>query len=338
MSICCVCYANFDLCTSQSVVSNCESRNPNHCICNDCFKEALKSGTNQAVHLMCMVPDCEESVTLSFPAQQTYKKFHLESIERQKEIVEFERDQSAKIISSVREDILKEYDTTDQAHFTSTVAEKTCLRCPRCKCAFEDFDGCLALTCGNIECNASFCAVCLKDCGTDAHQHLTDVHKTEYFNKALFEESKRQRAEVIAEESLEPYIKTLEDRSILASKITGVDLVWLCIKINPIQPQLDYFRKENDKYRQKYDEIDNKFQHMMVEYKRLTKSELNLLERISDFKTDYNRDQKLIRDARDENIILCEKIKKIEEANILLSKQIIEIQHQQVDEITSLKK
>jgi hypothetical protein len=44
------------------------------------------------------------------------------------------------------------------------------LKCPRCKKAFIDFDGCYALTCSN--CHCGFCAYCLKDCGSDAHGHV----------------------------------------------------------------------------------------------------------------------------------------------------------------------
>uniref|UniRef100_A0A0G4FLM6 RING-type domain-containing protein n=1 Tax=Chromera velia CCMP2878 TaxID=1169474 RepID=A0A0G4FLM6_9ALVE len=44
------------------------------------------------------------------------------------------------------------------------------LKCPRCRAAFADFDGCAALTCGS--CNCAFCGYCLKDCGRDAHDHM----------------------------------------------------------------------------------------------------------------------------------------------------------------------
>jgi hypothetical protein len=43
-------------------------------------------------------------------------------------------------------------------------------RCPRCRVAFLDFNGCMAVTCGN--CSAAFCAICTADCGTDAHAHV----------------------------------------------------------------------------------------------------------------------------------------------------------------------
>lgn len=46
------------------------------------------------------------------------------------------------------------------------------LKCPRCKVAFTEFDGCFALKCGNTLCKAAFCAWCLSDCGENAHPHL----------------------------------------------------------------------------------------------------------------------------------------------------------------------
>ena len=46
------------------------------------------------------------------------------------------------------------------------------LHCPRCKTAFFDFDGCMALTCSKPTCGCGFCAICLEDCGADAHAHV----------------------------------------------------------------------------------------------------------------------------------------------------------------------
>jgi hypothetical protein len=48
------------------------------------------------------------------------------------------------------------------------------LRCPRCASVFLDFSGCAAVTCSNSACNAAFCAICLKDCGGDAHGHVKE--------------------------------------------------------------------------------------------------------------------------------------------------------------------
>ena len=46
------------------------------------------------------------------------------------------------------------------------------LSCPRCKQAFVDFNGCLALTCSRAGCGCGFCAICQEDCGNDAHAHV----------------------------------------------------------------------------------------------------------------------------------------------------------------------
>merc|ERR1719399_2305929 len=46
------------------------------------------------------------------------------------------------------------------------------LSCPRCHQVFADFNGCFALYCGRPGCGCGFCAYCLEDCGSDAHQHV----------------------------------------------------------------------------------------------------------------------------------------------------------------------
>jgi hypothetical protein len=50
------------------------------------------------------------------------------------------------------------------------VDEILTLRCPRCRQAFLDFDGCFAIRCNVCQCG--FCGWCLQDCGTDAHAHV----------------------------------------------------------------------------------------------------------------------------------------------------------------------
>ena len=61
------------------------------------------------------------------------------------------------------------------------------LRCPRCKMAFVDYTGCAALECTN--CKAAFCALCLKDCGKNAHVRKNLCYISEkqgYFNTNIF--------------------------------------------------------------------------------------------------------------------------------------------------------
>ena len=65
------------------------------------------------------------------------------------------------------------------------------LRCPRCRFEFDDYDNCNALTCG--KCGAGFCAMCLIDCGTDAHDHIQQAHPKAMFDKPAFEALHRKR-------------------------------------------------------------------------------------------------------------------------------------------------
>lgn len=63
-------------------------------------------------------------------------------------------------------------------HFRKKIEEDILImRCPRCRQAFNDFDGCFALTCSNNHCHAGFCAWCLKDCNGDAHAHVVHCEK-----------------------------------------------------------------------------------------------------------------------------------------------------------------
>jgi hypothetical protein len=75
----------------------------------------------------------------------------------------------------------------------NSVVESLNLTCPRCKMVFDDYDGCHALTCGNVSCYAKFCAICLEDCGQDAHTHVQEMHG-DLHGKNMFYESRDARA------------------------------------------------------------------------------------------------------------------------------------------------
>lgn len=53
------------------------------------------------------------------------------------------------------------------------------LHCPRCGSAFLDFYGCMALKCIGPGCECGFCAICLEDCGEDAHAHVRQCKYTQ---------------------------------------------------------------------------------------------------------------------------------------------------------------
>jgi hypothetical protein len=70
------------------------------------------------------------------------------------------------------------------------------LKCPSCKKAFLDFEGCFALKCSNCPCG--FCGWCLADCGSDAHSHVRKcphkLNKDAYFGtEAEFKKAMRKK-------------------------------------------------------------------------------------------------------------------------------------------------
>jgi hypothetical protein len=75
------------------------------------------------------------------------------------------------------------------------------LRCPRCQMVFHDYDGCNALQCASHKCKAAFCAICLEDCGSDAHNHVIENHG-DLFDKQAFSRSKASRSRLILEDKL----------------------------------------------------------------------------------------------------------------------------------------
>ena len=88
------------------------------------------------------------------------------------------------------------------------------LRCPRFKIAFIDYSGCAALTCGC--CKAAFCAVCLKDCGSNAHLHVRicdqNAKKDLYITLQEFNKHHSKRREDLINEKIKnvaPKVKTL---------------------------------------------------------------------------------------------------------------------------------
>lgn len=77
------------------------------------------------------------------------------------------------------------------------LAEALNLRCPRCAAVFFDYDGCDALKCQS--CATAFCAICLKDCGNDAHPHVQQLHGRMHSSRDQFEAAHvERRAKIIA--------------------------------------------------------------------------------------------------------------------------------------------
>lgn len=50
------------------------------------------------------------------------------------------------------------------------------LHCPSCQSVYLDYEACDSLTCPQVSCQMSFCGVCLRLCGLDAHKHVMNFH------------------------------------------------------------------------------------------------------------------------------------------------------------------
>ena len=95
------------------------------------------------------------------------------------------REELQKAKEQITKDVLREVKASEDARMRVEVMQHTKdieetilnLACPRCHQVFVDFAGCAALTCSREGCGCGFCALCLEDCGGDAHAH---VAKCEY--------------------------------------------------------------------------------------------------------------------------------------------------------------
>lgn len=80
--------------------------------------------------------------------------------------------QHEQALRDLEERLLREAHNTVAPVLRHIIDNVLTTRCPRCGQAFHDWDGCLALKCRRVGCTAAFCAVCLTDCGGDAHAHV----------------------------------------------------------------------------------------------------------------------------------------------------------------------
>jgi uncharacterized C2H2 Zn-finger protein len=87
------------------------------------------------------------------------------------------------------------YDKAIQQTF-NIIAEVVLMKCPRCMTPFVTTMAATHSGAANWIVEQHFCAVCLKDCGTDAHAHASQAHGNS-FDKKPFEESRVRREQAI---------------------------------------------------------------------------------------------------------------------------------------------
>ncbi|EGD73577.1 hypothetical protein PTSG_05285 [Salpingoeca rosetta] len=169
---CCIC---FDV--KQRVDGITCKRNP-HFMCDECFDGYVHSIATHEERLAngpevrCPGIDCDSpAFTFREVAQHVGEETSEQLFKLIRELAE--KDANADSRRRIEEEVERRLKQTQQErkkeearkHITGEILT---LRCPRCKTAFVDFDGCFALTCNNCKCG--FCAWCLRDCGTNAHQ------------------------------------------------------------------------------------------------------------------------------------------------------------------------
>jgi len=87
-------------------------------------------------------------------------------------------------------------------------------KCPRCRTAFLDFEGCCALKCSRCPCQ--FCAWCGVDCGADAHRHVASCAAKPAGADVYYPGSRQdfERAQALHRApKLETYLRTLENET-----------------------------------------------------------------------------------------------------------------------------
>lgn len=92
------------------------------------------------------------------------------------------------------------------------------MKCPRCDVVFADYDGCNALSCRVTSCGAAFCAVCLQDCGQDAHEHVRSQHG-DLHDRDAFHRASKERVPTIMQE----FIKSIKDEPFEVKEIVKIN-------------------------------------------------------------------------------------------------------------------
>ena len=171
----------------------CRSQDCRYRLCSGCMLDALSdlTGQNNRVCPMCKAPTALEM------ALAQIGKGGLLAVERElrprvEHQVRTELDMKAN-----REKAGSEISERARTLYNK-LAESLNLRCPRCNLVFDEYEGCNALKC---DCGARFCAICLQDCGVDAHPHVREKHGN-LFDKEKFYRSRDVRAQNLTQDFL----------------------------------------------------------------------------------------------------------------------------------------
>jgi uncharacterized C2H2 Zn-finger protein len=165
----------------------CGTRGCHYGMCHACVKLAFEdsAGQNSRVCPSCKVPTARRMV------ESMCGKGAVRQVEQElRTLVEWEVKKTTFDREKGKQEMCEMKDRARMLFLN--LSERLNMQCPRCNMVFDDFDGCNALTCSNTSCKAAICAICLEDCGRDAHDHVRRSHG-DLFDKSQFNRAKQER-------------------------------------------------------------------------------------------------------------------------------------------------
>jgi len=180
-------------CDEESkVVFSCMTLACEYSMCAECIKFAFEDGTGEN---SARCPSCHKKGNAVKMVAAVVGSVAVKAVENElRSFVEFDVNTRLEIqkVRSVELGALSE----KARRIFNEMMEEMILKCPKCNAAFLDYTGCNALYC---RCGCKFCAICLQDCGGDAHPHVRANHGN-LFDTAKFESSKRDREKSVVHE------------------------------------------------------------------------------------------------------------------------------------------
>ena len=167
----------------------CQTRDCQYGLCHGCVKLAFEDSAGQNSRFC---PSCKEPTARRMIESMCGKGAVIQVEQELRNFVEFEVKKAAFNREKGKQEMCEMKDQARKLFLS--FSERLNMKCPRCNMVFDDFDGCNALKCSNSACAAAFCAICLQDCGKDAHDHVRSAHG-DLFDKGQFRQAKKEREE-----------------------------------------------------------------------------------------------------------------------------------------------
>ena len=185
---CCICFEPH----AANAGLACDSAEQ-HFMCDECLEgHTLHASSFEALEVFrrndgvkCPVPGCAAPRFAEGALAQRLNKQTFDHVMQAKGKIQ-EQQIVAEVEARVAAEAAREAAESDRLRRKNHITDKILtVACPRCGQAFDEFDGCMALTCSRAGCGCGFCAICQKDCGSDAHQHMRtcpeNTDQTGYF-------------------------------------------------------------------------------------------------------------------------------------------------------------